>query len=102
MPENALVSEYLLELLRCGVNETAPREKPTSVTWAAVYAMAKQHSVSALAFYALRTRKDELPAELAQEWEERNAKLLTKCVNQEHELTKLSQGFEREKFRTCP
>ena len=102
MPENALVSEYLLELLRCGVNETAPREKPASVTWAAVYAMAKQHSVSALAFYALRTRKDELPAELAQEWEEQNAKLLTKCVNQEHELTKLSQGFEREKIPYMP
>ena len=75
MAVDARVSEYLLELLRCGVNDTIPSEKPEGVSWEAVYAFAKRHSVSALAFYALRTRKDELPAALAEEWEEQNAKL---------------------------
>lgn len=102
MAVDARVSEYLLELLRCGVNDTIPSEKPEGVSWEAVYAFAKRHSVSALAFYALRTRKDELPAALAEKWEEQNAMLLTKYVNQEHELTKLSQGFEREKIPYMP
>ena len=102
MAVDARVSEYLLELLRCGVNDTIPSEKPEGVSWEAVYAFAKRHSVSALAFYALRTRKDELPAALAEEWEEQNAKLLAQYINQEHELAQLCSIFEQEHIPYMP
>ena len=102
MVVDAKVSEYLLELLRCGVNRIAPREKPEDVSWEAVYAFAKRHSVSALAFYALRTRKDELPAALAEEWEEQNAKLLAQYINQEHELSQLCSMFDQEQIPYMP
>lgn len=102
MAVDAKASEYLLELLRCGVNDTVPREKPEEVSWEAVYAVAKRHSVSALAFYALRTRKDELPAALAEKWEEQNAMLLAKYVNQEHELSQLCSMFDQEQIPYMP
>lgn len=102
MVVDAKVSEYLLELLRCGVNNTIPSAKPEEVSWEAVYALAKRHSVSALAFYALRTRKDELPAALAEKWEEQNAMLLTKYVNQEHESSQLCSMFEQEQIPYMP
>ena len=41
MSFDAKASEYLLELLRCGVNKIAPREKPEDVSWEAIYALAK-------------------------------------------------------------
>ena len=102
MTVDARVSEYLLELLRCGVNNSVPAEKPAEVSWESVYALARHHNVSALAFYALRERLNELPAVLAEAWGEYNAKLLAKCVNQEHELAHLCEIFEREQIPYMP
>ena len=102
MSFDAKASEYLLELLRCGVNRITPCEKPEDVSWEAVYAFAKRHSVSALAYEAVRHRMNELPSSIAEAWEEQNAKLLTKYFNQEHELTRLCDTFEREKIPYMP
>ena len=102
MSFDAKASEYLLELLRCGVNRIAPCEKPEDVSWEAVYALAKRHSVSALAYEAVRHRMNELPSSIAEAWEEQNAKLLIKYFNQEHELTRLCDTFEREKIPYMP
>lgn len=102
MAVDAKASEYLLELLCCGVNDTIPREKPEEISWKAIYAFAKRHSVTALAFYALRARKDELPSALAEEWEEQNAKLLAKYINQEHELAHLCSIFEQKHIPYMP
>ena len=102
MAVDAKVSEYLLELLHCGVNKIAPREKPEDVSWESIYALAKRHSVSALAYEAVRHRTNKLPSALAEAWDEQNAKLLTKYFNQEHELTRLCDTFEREKIPYMP
>lgn len=102
MAVDAKVSEYLLELLRCSVHDTVPREKPAEVSWESVYTLARRHSVSALAFYALRERHNELPAAIAEAWEEWNAKLLAKGANQEHELARLCEIFEREQIPYMP
>lgn len=102
MAVDARVSEYLLELLRCGVNKTIPREKPENVSWESIYAIAKRHSVCALAYEAVRHRVNELPSALAETWEKQNAKLLTKYFNQEHEMTQLCDTFEREKIPYMP
>lgn len=102
MPENEKVNEYLIELLRCGINAETPREKPAELSWEAVYALAKRHSVSALAYCAVQHGKLQLPAALADDWEEQNAKLLAKYINQEHELAHLCEIFSRESIPHMP
>ncbi len=102
MAVDAKASEYLLELLRCGVNDTVPREKPAGSSWEEIYALARRHSVTVLAFYTLRTRKTDLPAALAASWEEQSAKLLTQYINQEHELARLCSIFEQEHIPYMP
>ncbi len=102
MAENEKVSEYLIELLRCGLQGTVPREKPEALSWDAIFALAKRHSVSALAYRAVQRGNVRLPASIADEWEEQNAKLLAKYVNQEHELAQLCEAFAQAKIPHMP
>ena len=98
MQINEKVSEYLLELIRCGVSDAVPNEKPEGISWKNVYDMAKNHSVSALCFRAVGKLKNLPEQELWKAWTEQNAKLLVKCVNQENEAVILSKAFEENRI----
>ena len=73
---DAKVSEYLLSLLRCALNDATPDEKPEDIAWENVFSMAKKHGVSALGFYAIKKLKNLPDSELMEKWENRNAKLM--------------------------
>ncbi|MGM9523046.1 MAG: nucleotidyltransferase family protein [Faecousia sp.] len=99
---DAKVSEYLLALLRCALNGATPDEKPEDVAWESVFSMAKKHGVSALGFYAIKKLKPPPDAELMEKWDERNAKLMAKCVNQETEFSALTACFEEHEIPFLP
>ena len=99
---DAKVSKYLLELLRCVLNDTMPGEKPEDVAWENVFSMAKKHSVSALSFYAIQKLKNGPDPELMKKWSNRNAKRLAQCVNQETEFSVLTACFEEHEIAFLP
>lgn len=102
MSGTARESEYLVELLRCALHDTVPSEKPEELSWESIYALAKRHSVSALAYRAVQRGNVRLPAALAGEWEGQNAKLLAKYINQEYELAHLCETFAQEEIPYMP
>lgn len=89
------VSEYLLELIRCGVSDRTPEEKPEDVDWKKVYDMAKRHGLTAMSYYAIGKLRNKPDEQLMQKWKTQNAKLLVKCINQENETRLLSEAFEK-------
>lgn len=102
MQYDARVSEYLLELLRSALNDTVPDEKPADISWGAVYALAKKHSVTALAFSAIQKLKDPPEQELFQIWQTQNSMLIVKGENQENERSILSECFEKNGISYMP
>ena len=99
---DAKVSEYLLELLRCALNDAMPDEKPENVAWENVFLMAKKHSVISLSFHAVQKLKNGPEPELMKKWSTRNAKLLAQCVNQETEYCALTTCFEEHEIPFLP
>ena len=99
---DAKVSEYLLTLLRCALNDATPDEKPEDIAWENVFSMAKKHGVSALGIYAIKKLKNLPDSELMEKWEDRNAKLMAQCVNQEAEFSALTVCFEEHEIPFLP
>lgn len=102
MQFDAKVSKYLLTLLRCTLNNGVPDEKPDDVAWENVFNMAKNHSVSALCYNAVLKLKKPPTPELLLKWKKRNAMLMTKCANQEAELSALTACLEAQEIPFLP
>ena len=99
---DADVSSYLLKLLRSALNGITPEEKPANVKWEQLFNMAKKHGVSALCLYSIRKLNYRPDDELYRKWENKNAMLLTKCINQEHEFAAITECFEKHKLPFMP
>lgn len=101
MAYSAATSEYLLELLRCGLNDCSPGEKPESVSWSDVFSQAKEHSVSSLAYYVIG---DRLPKteDCHRVWEDQYNLYLLQGENQDYELSRLSALLEKMSIPYAP
>lgn len=95
-------SEYLLELLRCALNDRKPSEKPTDVQWHEVYSLAFKHSVSAFAYYALSLSDQQIGATVVANWQQRYNKLLVKGSNQMLELEQICSAFSANEIQHMP
>ncbi len=102
MAFRAEASEYFLELVRCGIKEMRPSEKPENVSWQEVYALAKRHGFCALTYSAVKHMEESLPDQLSNTWKDQHAKLIIKHINQDHELSRLSSLFEIEEIPYLP
>ena len=91
---NAL-NEYLLELLRCGLNGQVPCEKPEGVSWQALFSAARKHSVTSLAFQAVKRTASVVEPVVLSQWRDYNLIALAKYSAQVLELERLCDDFER-------
>ncbi len=66
------LSEYFLELVRlgAGISEEVP-QKPSTVKWADVYALAKNHSLTAITYRAVQKTGETPDEEVLKKWERR-------------------------------
>lgn len=78
---------YLIELLRCTVAGTKPKQKPEECTWEQVYQLAVRNHVESLSWLSAEKRKTEIEASLAETWKEQRERTL---------LRQLSFGVERD------
>ena len=60
--------EYLIHLLYCYVNNSAPIEKPREVSFKNVYNLAKLHEVADIAYTSVEKLKNKPNEELLNEW----------------------------------
>lgn len=95
MAFNLETGEYLLELIRCALNDEIPQKKPESVSWSNLYAMAKRHSVSSLALHSLKGSGQEIAPDVLAKWQESYQKTIVKSGNQEYELKILCDAFSQ-------
>ena len=82
MAVDARVSEYLLELLRCALQDEVPTDKPEEISWQSVFLLAKRHSVSALAWQSVSRLPELIDPAVDEEWCTLNYKLINKYINQ--------------------
>ncbi|MDR0889710.1 MAG: nucleotidyltransferase family protein [Oscillospiraceae bacterium] len=93
---------YLIALLRCALRGTAAMEKPENLSWKSIYALAAKHGVTVLAYSAVDASALASDAAVFDLWSESCAKIITKRVNQEHELVRLAALFAKEELPYMP
>lgn len=102
MQFNTETSDYLLELLRCALHDRTARPKPQDVSWSDVFALAKAHSLSYMAYSAIRKSGFSLGEALEREWSNHCAKTLVKFFNQDHECDALCEAFSEAGIANVP
>ena len=91
MQFDAKTSEYFLELLRSVLHDRPALPKPQDVSWKEIFEFAKYHSLSYMAYCAIRNSSFTLDDELENEWSTRNSLNLVKYYNQEYERERLCE-----------
>lgn len=98
---NELV-DYLIHLLKCGLNGEKPDEKPENISFEDIFRLAKMHSVANLAYYAVE-RLDEQPLQpLAGEWREVRDKAVVKGITQLYERDMVIEALTGAGINICP
>lgn len=102
MSYNAQACKYLLELLRCSINDKAPGNIPAELSWHEVYRLAGRHGVSALALHALRHQKDKIDPAVLQKWQNDYDTCLIKGANQQYALCQIMEAFSAQGIAHMP
>lgn len=99
---DAKTSEYFLELLRSVLHNRPAQPKPQDVSWNDLFEFAKSHSLSYMAYYAIRESGFTLGDKLEREWTTRNSRTLVSCFNQDYECSRLCKEFSDAGIRNIP
>lgn len=94
-------SEYLLELLCCGLNDLVPTQKPDEIPWADVYAFAKEHGVSSFAYHIAQALLPDVE-DCAGPWRDSYNAHLIQESNQNYELDHLCTLFSQQGIPHAP
>lgn len=78
--------EYLIELLRSTIHGQQTPELPEECSFDRVLALAEQHSVAGMAYYAAETLKSPPTGQTAAAWRQIRDKALVKDITQQAEL----------------
>lgn len=101
MLNNELV-DYLIHLLKCGLNGEKPDEKPENISFEDIFRLANKHSVANLAYYSVE-RLDEQPLQpLAGEWREVRDKAVVKGITQLYERDMVIEALTGAGINICP
>lgn len=101
MLHNELV-DYLIHLLKCGLNGEKPDEKPENISFEDIFRLANKHSVANLAYYAVE-RLDEQPLQpLVGEWREVRDKAVVKGITQLYERDMVIEALTGAGINICP
>lgn len=86
---------YLLKLLSCAVNDTAPPEPCEGVSFQFIYEFAKLHRVANTAFYAVEKLKTPIDPELYKKWKNIRNRNVHKNLVQKMEFQDIAAAFEQ-------
>lgn len=93
---------YLLHLLYCALQGSAPLEKPDGVSWEEVFRQAKRHSVANTAYYAVDKLHGKPDEKLWKQWKEARNKAVVKDVTLTAELRRICLLFADNGIRCLP
>lgn len=94
--------EYLIELLRSTLHRQQAPELPEGCSFARVLALAEQHSVAGMAYYAAETLKSPPTGQTAAAWRQIRDKALVKDITQQAELEAISAALTAGGVRFLP
>ncbi|MGN1090070.1 MAG: nucleotidyltransferase family protein, partial [Huintestinicola sp.] len=94
--------EYLLHLLRCVLENSQPAEAPESVSFERLFALAEEHSVANMAFYAVERLENKPETELLRKWETVRDRGIVNDMTQLSELELIKSAFSERKIRALP
>ncbi len=98
-----LVCEYIIKVLRTMAFGEPLADKPDSVKWGEVYAVAKSHSFAGTLFYFLEdVLKSEAEGELLSQWERDRDFEFLKDRKQKEEFSRITELFTKEKLSFLP
>lgn len=81
---------YLIELIRCALQEEMPKKKPDTCTWEQIWQIAAGSKVEASAWPAVQKLMDtDIPAELAAKWKTRADAVLYRQLQFDMEREKI-------------
>ena len=93
---------YLLHLLFCALEDSAPSEKPEGVSWEEVFRQTKRHSVANMACYSVDKLHGKPDEKLWKQWKEVRNKAVVKNVTLTAELRRICSLFADNGIRCLP
>ena len=94
--------EYLLHLLRSVLAEAQPQEKPEALSFDKLFALAREHSVANMAFYAVEKLSVQPAEPLLSEWRQLRDKAIVKDITQLTELELIGEAMSAGGVRFLP
>lgn len=96
-----LAALYLVDAIRCALAGTDAPEKPQSVSWERVFALAESNSVASTAWYGVRN-DPSLPPDLAKAWGSRADVALFRLLRFDAEREAVCARMEQEGLSYLP
>ncbi|MGN0634347.1 MAG: nucleotidyltransferase family protein [Oscillospiraceae bacterium] len=93
------VSDYLLHLLCCALDEKKPQEKPDGADWQQIFSFAVFHSVANLAFYSVERLENKPDEQLMNKWRKLRDLSIVRSITQLYEAKNVSAALARENIR---
>lgn len=94
--------EYLLHLLGSVLKDEKPRELPKELSFERLFALADEHSLANMAFYAVERLENKPDPELLRRWETVRDRGIVIDMTQLSELELIKSAFSERKIRTLP
>lgn len=98
-----ILAEYFIKLVRFGVgiSDKLP-EKPENIDWLDVYKISKNHSLTAIAYQAIRKANIDVNEEVWQKWERRYRLALKADTEQLFAWDELKELAQKHAFKVLP
>lgn len=93
---------YLIHLLVCALNGKKPEEKPETVSFEQIYALALKHDVANLAYYAVEKLEQQPEPALGSAWKEIRDKAIVKGITQIYERDQIITALTAAGIDICP
>lgn len=94
--------EYLLHLLKSVLKNTQPQEKPEALSFEKLFALAREHSIANMAFYAVERLSVQPDEPLLSEWAQLRDKAIVKDITQLSELELIGEAMSEGGVRFLP
>ena len=96
------LKNYVLELVKCALENRKPPEKPENITFEEIYNISLLHKINNLIFYSVEMMDNKPETFLYEKWSEDRDRAIARDIIQKNELEEIKKAAELEQIRIIP
>lgn len=96
------LKNYVLELVKCALENRKPPEKPENITFEEIYNISLLHKINNLIFYSVEMMDNKPETSLYEKWSEDRDRAIARDIIQKNELEEIKKAAVLEQIRIIP